>query len=58
VDCGVGPAGTGGNNHPCATIAGGLVRAVADSKLRVIVADGLYVESVTVVDGIDLLGGY
>ncbi|MFT7623033.1 MAG: hypothetical protein ACI9WU_002210, partial [Myxococcota bacterium] len=58
VDCGVGPAGTGGNNHPCATIAGGLVRAVAGSKLRIIVADGLYVESVTVVDGIDLLGGY
>ncbi len=56
--CGLGPAGTGGGRFPCQTIAQGLVRAAATGRTAVRVADGLYNESVTLVNGISLLGGH
>ncbi len=58
VGCGRGPVGTGGGHYPCATI--GYALSVADSlgRSKVLVADGLYEESVTLIEGISLLGGY
>jgi hypothetical protein len=44
--------------HPCATISYGLARAVSLSRVRVHVMNGYYDESVSLVDGISLLGGY
>jgi hypothetical protein len=55
--CGSGPVGTGTGNHPCRTIAYGLGRA-GTGKDKVLVADGLYQETVTLVGGKSLLGGY
>ncbi len=44
---------------PCASITVGIQRAQADeAKLRVRVADGIYRESVDLVDGISVLGGH
>jgi len=57
-NCGLGPAGTGSGYHPCATIGYGLSRAVSTGRSRVLVADGLYEETVTLSNGISLLGGY
>ncbi len=60
--CGRGPVGTGagGNNYPCRTINGGLTEAARAgvNRSKVLVADGLYVEQVTLVAGRSLLGGY
>jgi hypothetical protein len=58
--CGLGPAATGGGRYPCRTISYGLGRAVAlgSGRTRVLVADGLYTETVTLVAGKDLLGGH
>ncbi len=56
--CGIGPAGTGSGNHPCKSIAQGLARATSAGAARVLVANGLYDEPVTLQNGIDLLGGY
>lgn len=56
--CGLGPAGSGAGRFPCLTIAHGLVRASAIGRTAVLVADGLYDEAVTLVDGISLLGGH
>ena len=56
--CGLGPVGTGGANLPCATISHGLSRASNEGKARVLVAGANYPETVAVVAGIDLLGGY
>ena len=56
--CGLGPTGTGASNFPCATIARGIDRAVELGRSTVYVADGNYVETVTLVDGIGLRGGY
>jgi len=50
--------GSGSISAPCATITFGLGRAVAETKSTVYVADGFYNESITLVAGIDLLGGY
>jgi hypothetical protein len=58
ANCGLGPTGTGGTNHPCLTITHGLARAQALGKKTVYVADATYTESVTLVSGISLLGGY
>ena len=55
-DCGFAPGAVGG--EPCASIAKGLERAVTESRARVLVADGLYVETVALASDIDLLGGY
>ncbi|NOZ01090.1 MAG: hypothetical protein GXP54_04280, partial [Deltaproteobacteria bacterium] len=56
--CGLGPVGTGSGNHPCLTISQGLVRAASASRGKVLVADGLYEETVVMVNGVSLLGGY
>ena len=56
--CGLGPTATGGGRHPCRTIAYGISRASATGRSRVLVADALYTESVTLTAGISLLGGY
>ncbi|HVV88621.1 MAG TPA: MopE-related protein, partial [Kofleriaceae bacterium] len=58
ASCGLGPTGTGAGNHPCRTITQGLARAAGAGRARVLVADATYQESVTLVDGKDLLGGY
>lgn len=50
--------GSGSISTPCATITFGLGRAQAESKTTVYVADGFYNESITLVSGINLLGGY
>ncbi len=56
--CGLGPAATGGGRHPCKTITYGLARAGTTGRSKVLVADGLYEETVTLVNGKSLLGGY
>ncbi|MBM4395916.1 MAG: hypothetical protein FJ087_09520 [Deltaproteobacteria bacterium] len=58
--CGLGPTGTAPGASPCASIAKGLARAKATSRGKVLVADGLYVETVTIdpTRGVSLLGGY
>jgi|GEM_PF-236774 len=56
--CGLGPVGTGVGNFPCATIAQGFARATATGRSKLIVADGLYAEQVTIINGVSLLGGY
>ena len=48
----------GSINDPCATITHGLTRAIADGNTEVHVASGFYPESVTLVNGINLSGGY
>jgi len=57
-NCGLGPSGTLAGAHPCKTIAQGLARATATGRAKVLVADGLYEETVTLVAGKSLLGGY
>jgi hypothetical protein len=56
--CGLGPVGTGPGHHPCETINQGLARANALGRARVLVANGIYTESVTLVNNRSLLGGY
>jgi hypothetical protein len=48
----------GGVDTPCATIGRGLSRAVATSGTRVRVSTGLFVENITLVNGVELLGGH
>ncbi|MDF1566329.1 MAG: MopE-related protein [Deltaproteobacteria bacterium] len=49
----------GGQTTPCATIGQGLARAAAQAgKTRVYVSSGAYYETVTLIDGLSLLGGY
>lgn len=56
--CGLGPVGWGAGFHPCSSITQGIARAVAINRTKVIVADGIYDESVTMVSGISVLGGH
>jgi hypothetical protein len=56
-NCGIAPIATG-QGHPCKGIATGLTRAGATTRARVLVADGLYEETLTMVSGISLMGGY
>ncbi len=58
VDCGLGPVGTDAGCRPCRSIAQGLARAVSTSRSKIYVADGIYSEAVTLVNGKSLLGGY
>jgi hypothetical protein len=52
-------AGCGTWDRPCASIGYGLQRAAqAPRRQRVLVSDGAYEETVTLIEGIDLLGGY
>ena len=56
--CGLGPVGTGDGHYPCASVSHGLSRASSTGKGQVLVAGGSYGESVTLIAGVDLLGGY
>jgi hypothetical protein len=56
--CGLGPVGTGAGHYPCKTIGNGIARANALARPRVLVANGIYDEAVTIADGRNLLGGY
>ena len=56
--CGKGPSGTGTGNRPCLSIAAGLTEALATGRSKLLVAAGSYYESVTLVAGKSLLGGY
>ncbi len=58
ASCGLGPVASGMGNHPCRTIAYGQGRATASGRSRVLVADALYNESLTLVQGQSLMGGY
>ncbi len=55
-NCGLGPVQTG--HVPCKTITKGRDRAQALTRSRVHVADGLYNETVSLINGISLYGGY
>jgi hypothetical protein len=55
---GVNSASCGAWNAPCATIAFGIGRAMGTSRTRVRVAAGLYVENITLANGISVLGGH
>ena len=60
-NCGLGPVGTLPGVYPCKSINqqnGGLARAVSTGRSKVLVADGLYEETVTLVNGKSLMGGY
>jgi hypothetical protein len=56
--CGRGPRNTAAGAFPCKTIGYGLSEAVRVNRGKVLVADGLYTETVTLVAGKQLLGGY
>ena len=56
--CGLGPVGTGAGHYPCKTISNGIARANALNRPRVLVANGIYDEAVTIANGRNLLGGY
>ncbi|MBI5511552.1 MAG: hypothetical protein HY903_22580, partial [Deltaproteobacteria bacterium] len=56
ASCGLGLVGTGG--HPCKSITFALTRASATGRTKLLVAAGLYVESVTLISGTSLYGGY
>lgn len=56
--CGLGPTGTLPGAYPCRSIGFGLGEAARLGRGKVLVADGLYLESVTLRAGIDLLGGH
>jgi len=55
--CGLGPLGTGVSNVPCATIGMGIQRASATGRDTIYVANGVYEESVTLPDGMNLMAG-
>jgi hypothetical protein len=58
ASCGLGPVGTGPAYHPCKTIAQGIARANITNRPRVLVANGIYAESVTLANGRSVLGAY
>ena len=58
ASCGLGPVGTGAGRYPCETIAQGIARATALNRPRVLVANGIYAEAVTLENGRSVLGGY
>ena len=51
-------AGCGGISGPCATVSYGIMRAGASAKNYVFVADGVYQETVTMTNGVNLWGGF
>lgn len=55
--CGTGFKESGGLNT-CRTINHGIGEAISQTKRKVLVANGIYNETVNMADGIDLLGGY
>ncbi len=51
-------AACGSTSEPCVTIARGINRAAVAFRKQIFVANGVYVENVVLVSGIDVLGGY
>ena len=43
---------------PCSTISQGIARASALGKKRVLVSEGIYAETITLANGVSVLGGY
>ncbi|MCB9661016.1 MAG: hypothetical protein H6726_25440 [Sandaracinaceae bacterium] len=58
VGCGVGPVGTLAGAYPCRSIGFGLAEADRTLRTRVLVAAGLYAETVSLVNGVRVLGGH
>ncbi len=58
ADCGSGPSATGAGRKPCRSITTGMQRAQTGNKTKVLVAGGAYTESLTLMDGISIYGGY
>jgi hypothetical protein len=56
--CGLGPVGTVSGYHPCKSIAQGLARAISLNKPRILVANGVYPETIAIVSGRSMLGGF
>jgi len=56
--CGRGPNNTAAGCVPCRSIARGLTEAVSTGRTTVYVANGTYLEAVTLVNGKNLMGGY
>ncbi len=56
--CGLAPLGTLEGAIPCASISRGLERAQGTGRSKVLVADGLYEETVRLHGGVELAGGY
>ncbi len=56
--CGRGPVGTAQDCRPCASIARGLIEASSAGRTNVYVANATYAEPVTLVNGVNLRGGY
>jgi hypothetical protein len=57
-DCGLGPLGTGSGRRPCRTISRGIQRAAETGRTSVHVANGVYQESLTLLNGVNLKGAY
>jgi hypothetical protein len=58
ASCGLGPVGTGAGRYPCKSITQGIARAVTLNRARVLVANGIYPEAVTLANGRSVLGGH
>jgi hypothetical protein len=58
VRAGAPPGGTGTRAQPFATIGAALTAFPTSSKAYILVATGIYAESVTVIQGVELHGGY
>ncbi len=55
---GVDNATCGAWNAPCASVNGGIARAIGLGRTRVRVSEGLYIENVAMLNGISVLGGH
>lgn len=58
VRAGAAPGGTGTRAAPFATIGAAMAAFPGSGKAYILVATGIYVESVTLVEGVELHGGY
>ncbi|MBK6578177.1 MAG: hypothetical protein IPG17_18650 [Sandaracinaceae bacterium] len=58
VRAGAAPGGTGTRAQPFATVGAALAAFQASTKAYILVATGIYTESVTLVQGVELHGGY
>jgi hypothetical protein len=58
VRAGAAPGGTGTRAQPFATVGAALAAFQASTKAYILVATGIYTESVTLVQGVEVHGGY
>ena len=58
VSTGGDDANAGTFNAPKSTISNALAQAVSQNKDKILIAQGTYTETITLVSGVDLLGGY